>query len=246
MGSYKKMAYQPLNNQTELSIEDDFCYKNNVLNADKEQRIGFLRKVYSILSIQVTLTALICGVAISSPSLKTFIQTHIDLVPMVSIVTFMVLIWLHVERKNYPRNFYLLGAFTVLQAISVAAICTMYDSWIVVKAAVITATVFGSLTMYTFTSKKDYSSWGAGLFAALWIFIVMSFMHVVFFRESAIADEVMASLGAGLFCLFIIFDTHMIMKRLSPEEYIVASINLYLDIINLFLEILRIMGQERR
>lgn len=240
------MAYQQLHNQTELSIEDDFCYKNNVLNADREQRIGFLRKVYSILSMQVALTALICGVCISNEAIKTWVQGHIDFVPMVSFVTIGVLIWLHVQRKNYPTNFYLLAAFTCLQAISVAAICTMYDNMIVVKAAFITASVFGSLTMYTFNSKKDYSSWGAALFAGLWILIAASFMHVLFFRDSPIADEVIASLGAGLFCLFIIFDTHMIMKRLSPEEYIVASINLYLDIINLFLEVLRIMGNERR
>jgi len=59
-------------------------------------------------------------------------------------------------------------------------------------------------------------------------------------------DELIAAGGAGLFCLFIVFDTHMIMKRISPEEYILAAINLYLDIINLFLEILRIMGESNR
>jgi len=240
------MAYQPLTNQTELSIEDDFCYKNNVLNADRDQRIGFLRKVYSILSIQVALTSAICCLFITNEATKAFVQSHIDFVPMISFVTIGVLIWLHVQRKNYPTNFFLLAAFTVLQAISVGAICTLYDNWIVVKAAMVTAAVFGSLTMYTFNSKQDYSSWGAALFCGLWIMIVMSFMHVVFFADSPIVDEVVASLGAGLFCLFIIYDTHMIMKRLSPEEYIVASINLYLDIINLFLEILRIMGNERR
>ena len=244
------MSYQPLpthdSSRTELRIEDDFCFKNNVLNADKEQRLNFLRKVYAILCAQIGLTSLICGLSITNLTIKSFIQSHIDLVPMVSIVTFMVLIWLHVERKNYPRNFYLLGAFTVLQSFSIAAICTLYDSWIVIKAAVLTTVVFGSLTMYTFNSKKDYSSWGAGLFSALWIMIVMSFMHVLFFRESEIAEEIMASFGAGLFCLFIIFDTHMIMKRLSPEEYIVAAINLYLDIINLFLELLRLMGEANR
>ena len=45
---------------------------------------------------------------------------------------------------------------------------------------------------------------------------------------------------------FIIFDTHMIMHRLSPEEYIVATIELYLDIINLFIEILKILDKINR
>ena len=50
--------------------------------------------------------------------------------------------------------------------------------------------------------------------------------------------------GALLFCGFIIFDTHMLMRKLSPNEYILASINLYLDFINLFLCILRLLNAK--
>ena len=52
--------------------------------------------------------------------------------------------------------------------------------------------------------------------------------------------------GALVFCGFIIFDTHMIMHKMSPEEYIMASVNLYLDFINLFMYILRIMQAARK
>ena len=45
---------------------------------------------------------------------------------------------------------------------------------------------------------------------------------------------------------FIIFDTHMIMTRVSPEEYVIATIELYLDIINLFIQILRILSELNR
>ena len=45
---------------------------------------------------------------------------------------------------------------------------------------------------------------------------------------------------------FIIFDTQMIMTRVSPEDYIMATIQLYLDIINLFIEILRILNHANR
>jgi len=55
-------------------------------------------------------------------------------------------------------------------------------------------------------------------------------------------DFVIAVGSAVLFCLYIIYDTHMIMHKVSAEEYIHASITLYLDIINLFLYILRILN----
>jgi len=66
------------------------------------------------------------------------------------------------------------------------------------------------------------------------------------FVGGEITDTLMAVFGALLFSGFIVFDTQMIMKRVSPEEYIVATIELYLDIINLFIEILKIMEKVNR
>jgi len=60
------------------------------------------------------------------------------------------------------------------------------------------------------------------------------------------AELGMAIGGAFLFSAFIIFDTQMIMTRVSPEDYIMATIQLYLDIINLFIEILRILNHANR
>merc|ERR1712243_50898 len=93
--------------------------------------------------------------------------------------------------------------------------------------------------MGAFQTKKDFTHWGSGLFAGLWILILGGFMQI--FVGGEFTDTLMAVFGALLFSGFILFDTQMIMKRVSPEEYIVATIELYLDIINLFIEILKIM-----
>ena len=66
------------------------------------------------------------------------------------------------------------------------------------------------------------------------------------FFPSIMMDRLLAIGGAVIFSLFIIYDTHMMMHKVSPEDYIVASINLYLDIINLFLYILRIVSESRK
>lgn len=52
--------------------------------------------------------------------------------------------------------------------------------------------------------------------------------------------------GALLFCLFIIYDTHQIMAHVNAEEYVLASIELYLDMLNLFINILRILNAIKR
>ena len=58
-------------------------------------------------------------------------------------------------------------------------------------------------------------------------------------------------MGAALFGLYLVFDTQMMMGgnhkyALSPEEYIFAALNLYLDIVNLFLYILSILNEGKR
>ena len=69
-------------------------------------------------------------------------------------------------------------------------------------------------------------------------------MLQIFFPTELI-DKAISVGGALLFSLFIVFDTYMMMHKLSPEEYMLAAINLYLDILNLFLHILRILGDRR-
>ena len=64
-------------------------------------------------------------------------------------------------------------------------------------------------------------------------------MKLFFYSETM--ELVLASLGALLFCGFIIYDTHSLMHRLSPEEYVIAAISLYMDIINLFLHLLKFL-----
>ena len=74
---------------------------------------------------------------------------------------------------------------------------------------------------------------------SFWTFLILpNDLHVNIFKNFL--------LGAMLFSLFIIYDTHMLMRRLSAEEYIFAAINLYLDILNLFLHILRILSRDRK
>merc|ERR1711973_496670 len=115
----------------------------------------------------------------------------------------------------------------------VGVIVTFYDVAVVVQAFFLTCAVVAGLTAFTFQTKRDFTHWGTGLMAGLWILILGGFMQVFVG-------------GALLFSGFIIFDTQMIMTRVSPEEYIMATIELYLDIINLFIEILKILEKVNR
>lgn len=76
------------------------------------------------------------------------------------------------------------------------------------------------------------------LFSGLIILIIGGFIGA-FVSQSSAFQLVLAIGGAVLFSLFVVVDTQLLMNELSPEEYITATIQLYLDFINLFLYILR-------
>lgn len=120
----------------------------------------------------------------------------------------------------------------------------MYDIVTVVEALFITLTVMIGLTVYTFQSKRDLSISSSGLFIGLWILLLGGLIQI--FLQSTLIELILSIGGAALMSMFVIFDTRLIMHTLSPEEYILATINLYLDIINLFLYILRIFAVSKQ
>lgn len=225
------------------SIVDDFMYGSNVATAHVYVRMGFLRKVYGILSAQILLSTIVAGVIYSSSTATQFVQTNNWMLLIALIGSLGLIFALMVYRHQTPTNYILLTAFTVMEAYSVGVVVTFYEVQSVIEAFMLTFAVTAGLTIYTLQSKRDFSSMGAGLFAALWILIIAGIMQLFF--PSPMMDKAIGIGGALVFSLFIIFDTHMLMHKHSPEEYIVASVNLYLDILNLFLHILRAIGERK-
>lgn len=138
------------------------------------------------------------------------------------------------KRKSYPTNLLFLGAFTVMEAYTVAVITSFYDVGIVLQATLITGILFFGLTLWACQSKYDFISWYGGLYGVLWGVVIFGFM-AAFFPYSKTIELVYSMVCAVLFSAYILADTQMIMRRMHVEEEIAAAIALYLDIINLFL-----------
>lgn len=212
-----------------------------VLNSSVPVRLAFLRKVYGILSVQLALTTLISVSIMFMPTLQSFIIYNSWFLIVNLLANIGVLFALLYKRNEYPTNFYLLGAFTVCNSISLGLIISQYDLLIVSQAFFLTATIVVGLTMYTLQSKSDFSWLGGILMSLLTVSFIGGLLHI-FFRNSAM-ETMLTMLGAFIFSAYIIYDTQMIMKHLSAEEYVIGVLNLYMDIINLFIKVLRLLHQ---
>ncbi|CAA7040791.1 unnamed protein product [Microthlaspi erraticum] len=212
---------------------------------ENQLRWGFIRKVYGILSAQLLLTTLISAVVVLNPPVNDLLTGSPGLLLFLCIVPF-ILIWpLHIYHQKHPINLILLALFTISLSFTVGVSCAMTEGRIVLQALILTLSVVGSLTAYTFWAAKkgkDFSFLGPILFTSLIILVVTSFIQMVFpLGPTSVA--VYGAFSALVFCGYIVYDTDNLIKRFTYDEYILASVALYLDILNLFLTILRILRQ---
>ncbi|THW30532.1 transmembrane BAX inhibitor motif-containing protein [Aureobasidium pullulans] len=226
------------------NVPDDFKFGGSVSEATLDIRMQFVRKVYSILTVQLLATAALSSVSFFSPGYKAWIQTNqwMMWVSLFGAIGFMLLtFW---KRKSYPTNLLFLAGFTAMEAYSISVVTSFFESKIVLEALIFTLGIFVALTLFACQTKYDFTSWIPYLAGALWVVIIFGFMAAFFPHTSTI------ELGYGIVCAlifsgYILVDTQLIMRHYHVEEEIAASISLYLDIINLFLAILRILNSQQ-
>lgn len=211
-------------------------------------RAGFLRKVYGLLASQLVLTVIIAAICMYVPAItKTFAAVAAAQTWWLRLA-FMVppalsLLMLHFCKDSYPANYIFLFVFTLCIGLKLGFICAVFSALgfghLIIQAASITAVIFVGLTMYTIYSGKDFSYLGGFLYTMLWGLVITGFLAVFFpsLREGLLVGFI----GAATFCGYILYDTWRLTKKLGYDDYITATIELYLDIVNLFLYILDIL-----
>lgn len=183
------------------------------------------------------------SISFFSESYRLWIQSNFWLM-MVSVfgaLGFMLVTYW--KRKSYPANLLFLSAFTLLEAYSISIVTSFYDARIVIQALILALGIFVALTLFACQTKYDFTNWMPYLFGALWFLILFGFMSA-FFPYNSTAELIYGGLAALIFSAYILVDTQLVMRHYHVEEEIAAAISLYLDILNLFLAILRILNNQ--
>jgi len=116
-----------------------------------------------------------------------------------------------------------------------------------VIAAGITVVICLSLTAFSFQTKYDFTVMGGALFCCMIVFMLFGFVAI--FIRLPIFQLILAAAGALLFSVYLVYDTQLMMGgkhklSISPEEYVFASLNLYMDVVMIFLYILQLFGSR--
>lgn len=219
---------------------------SKLIHGEAMMRLGFIRKVYGILSIQLLITFFFCCLSVISPGWGKFQLEHTALMWLCvigSIIICIALVCFRDLARKVPLNYFLLLIFTVLEAYLVSTICVTTKPRIVLMAAAMTCGITFSLTLYAWTTKTDFTVFGA-------LFFILSCSMLLFglfliFTNNPFLHVLYSTCGVLLYSFYLIYDTQLIVgnheNKLEIDDYIIGALMLYLDIINLFLYLVRLL-----
>lgn len=218
-------------------------YQTGTLVRTGEERATLVRRTYALVLVSVIVTMVGASFGLSQPALMQAVAAH----PIIAFLCALAPLLLATRKKaEFPMNIGLVLLFNFVMGVMISPALFFYgrtQPGLIGQAAVLTIGAFGILTLYAFVSRRDFSAWGSFLTVGLWVLIGTMFLNLVF--RNAAVDLWLAGVTVLLFSGLLIFDTWRLRNRYGPDEYVGAAVQIYLDLLNMFMAILRLLGNRR-
>lgn len=241
----------PLDIESQQFVTGDTMLKM----ASAQIRLGFIRKVYGLLSAQLLLTVLVATPFQFMDSIQLQGQTWLlGLSVMMTIMVICAVACCKDMTRSFPYNYIILFTFTLFEAILVGFVSAQYTWQSVLMSAGLTAVIFFGLTIFAFKTDTDFTGFGPMLFGALLSVMAWGLMVCMLAACGVPVDLAIMLydlLGVLVFVMYIVYDTQLIIggehkaHKFTVDDYVFAALNLYLDIIQLFLRLLRLLGKKK-
>lgn len=218
---------------------------------------SYMLKIYNYMAGGLAVTGLISFLIANNPSvLRLFItQTGYSAFGWLALLAPLVMIfafgWV-VNKGTLAQVQAVFWGFSVLMSVSLAPIFLIYTGASITRVFLITSATFGALSLYGYTTKKDLSGWRSFLMIGLIGLIIASIVN--FFMQSTGLYYALSYVGVFIFAGLTAYDTQNL-KNLyyhsgldgdtADRIAISGALSLYLDFINMFLYLLRLMGDRR-
>ncbi|WJX10213.1 hypothetical protein P8452_00963 [Trifolium repens] len=207
-----------------------------MIHENPEIRWSFIRKVYSIVAFQLLLTIVVAYILIFVPPVANFFNHYLS-VYVHTIVVMFALFSVGCYHQKHPLNYFLLIISTVSLSLPVGLLCVLASEKIILEAVIlITIAVIFNLTLYTFWAAKRGYDFNF-LYPLLWLgalLLVILFAPIqMLFHFGKLSYMIFGCLPVIIFCGNIVYEIDNLIKRTSYDQYISASVSLYLDVTNL-------------
>ncbi len=219
---------------------------------------AFMRTVYLWMSLGLALTAGVAWVTANTPAIQQLFFRPDGGVSMlfwgcvIAELGLVVAISAAINKLSGAAATGLFMLYSGLNGLTISFIFIAYTQASIVSAFLTCAGMFGAMSIYGLTTKKDLTSWGSFLFMGLIGIIIASVINI--FIGSETMHFVISFIGVIVFTGLTAYDTQQLktMGETAPADdatavrrgAILGALRLYLDFINLFLMLLRLMGNR--
>ena len=232
-----------LHYKDEEDPQDDIEIKQKI-------REGFISKVYGIIAYQIIITSIVVYFGLVNSSFQELLLKSISLYYtcfFISLLCVLLPICIPMIYQKVPMNYIILTIFTLSYSWMVAAVTCRYTISSVMLALFLTFITVVTLSIYAWKTKDDFTVVGGTLSVCLVLLIFISIFYLFLPLDLFYIILVYGSLV--LFSIYLIYDTQLLIGKgkvkFSEDDYILAAINIYLDVIILFLKILQIFGEKK-
>ncbi len=225
-----------------------------VLSQEELEQRSFITKVYGWMTLALILTGFTAYFTASTPALWKIVFGNRIIFYGLMIGELILVVTLSAAIKKLSANAAtaMFIVYAIATGLTLSFVFLAYTGSSIALTFFVTAGTFAVMSAYGYYTKKDLTSWGSLLFMGLIGIIIASVAN--FFLQSDTISWVITYIGIAVFTGLIAYDTQKIkeMNIIGNEgtdedrkEAIMGALALYLDFINLFLKLLRLLGKRR-
>jgi FtsH-binding integral membrane protein len=228
---------------------------NTQLTAQQEElQRSFIVRVYAWMVIGLVITAVAAWLTTSIPALQEAIFTNIPVFfgLLIGELVLVIVLSAAVNRLSPALATLLFAGYAALNGVTLSFLMLVYTDASIFLTFGVTACTFGIMTLFGYTTQRDLTKLGSLLIMAL-IGLIIASVANIFFASSTLY-WIVTYVGILIFIGLIAYDTQKL-KRMSlslgtdgsmaQKASIIGALQLYLDFVNLFLLLLRLLGKRR-
>jgi FtsH-binding integral membrane protein len=226
---------------------------------------AYMLRVYNYMAAAVALTgvmayatfnaAVVTDASGNITALTPFGQTIFSgptmIVLLLGTLGLVFFISARIDRLQFSTAAALFAIYAALLGVALAPIFVTYTGASITRVFFISAASFGALSLYGYSTQRDLSAMGSFMVMGLFGIIIASLVNI--FLKSSGLDWAISIIGVGVFAGLTAWDTQRIKEMYNSmdddgtmgRKAIMGALSLYLDFINLFLMLLRLVGDRR-
>jgi modulator of FtsH protease len=210
------------------------------------ERATLVKRTYGLVFLSILVTMAGAAFAFTQEALLTSVARH----PFIGILcVFAPLIMAQRSAREFPKNIILTFVFAFVEGVYIAPFLYLAERsapGVISQAGALTFAAFAVLTVYAALSRRDVSAWGGVLIVGVIVLIVASILNS--FIGGAGGALWISAIGVMIFAGLLVFDTWRIVRSgtYTKDDYVLATVAIYLDLLNMFMFLVNLLGNRRR